>query len=59
MKTTAKTAQNEQKPVSVANFSKRIGSVTYEVSVRFSEGGNETMEDKLLRLVKREVGEVA
>jgi len=49
-----KTAKKE-----VASFKKRIGSVTYEVSVRFNETSKETMEDKLLRLVRREVNEVA
>ena len=34
---------------------KRIGSTTYKVSVRFSETDKETMEDKLLRLIEREV----
>ena len=34
---------------------KRIGSITYKVSVRFSETSKETMEDKLLRLIEREV----
>ena len=34
---------------------KRIGSTTYKVSVRFSETSKETMEDKLLRLMEREV----
>ena len=34
---------------------KRIGSTTYKVSVRFSETEKETMEDKLLRVIEREV----
>ena len=34
---------------------KRIGSTTYKVSVRFSETSKETMEDKLLRMIEREV----
>jgi hypothetical protein len=34
---------------------KRIGSTTIEVSIRFSETSTETLEDKLLRLMEREV----
>jgi len=34
---------------------KRIGSTTYEVTVHFSERSNETFEDKILRLIEREV----
>ena len=36
-------------------FSKRIGSTVYNVSVYFSQSSNETIEDKLLRLIKNEV----
>ena len=38
---------------------KRIGSTTYKVSVRFSETSKETMEDKLLRMIEREVDKSA
>jgi hypothetical protein len=34
---------------------KRIGSTTIEVSVYFSENAKETYEDKILRLMEREV----
>ena len=34
---------------------KRIGSTTLEVSIRFSETSTETMRDKTLRLMEREV----
>ena len=33
---------------------KRIGSTNYIVSVQFSDSTKETMEDKILRLIKRE-----
>jgi hypothetical protein len=36
---------------------KRIGPTLYEVSVRFSQTSRETMQDKLLRLIEREVFE--
>jgi hypothetical protein len=34
---------------------KRIGSTTYEVTAHFSKASNETMEDKILRMIEREV----
>ena len=34
---------------------KRIGSTVYEVSVYFSGTSNETMEDKIIRIIGREV----
>ena len=37
----------------------RIGSTTFEVTIHFSETSNETMEDKLLRLIEREVQQSA
>jgi len=36
-------------------YRKRVGSTVYVVSVHFSETSQETAEDKLLRLIKREV----
>lgn len=33
----------------------RIGSTTFEVTVHFSKTSNETIEDKILRLIEREV----
>ena len=35
-------------------YRKRIGSTVYVVSVNFSNTSNEKVEDKLLRLIKRE-----
>ena len=40
------------------NFSymtRRIGGTTYKVRVAFSESGKETMEDKILRMIRNEV----
>jgi hypothetical protein len=34
---------------------KRIGSAVYTVSVRFSETSKEALNDKILRLIEREV----
>ena len=36
-------------------FTRRIGSTTYKVRIAFSGTGDETMEDKILRLVRNEV----
>jgi hypothetical protein len=41
----------ESEPV---NLQKRIGSTTFVVSVRFSQTSDETIEDKILRLIERE-----
>lgn len=40
-------------------FSRRIGSTTYLVSVRFSKKGKETFEDKILRLIEKEARKTA
>ena len=33
----------------------RIGGTTYKVKVVFNESGTETMEDKILRIIRNEV----
>ncbi len=38
---------------------KRIGSTTYTVTIRFSETATETPEQKMLRLIEREVNQIA
>lgn len=35
-------------------MAKRIGSTTYKVKVVFCDTGQETMEDKILRIVRNE-----
>ena len=45
------TASQPDKPVIML---KRIGSTTYTVAVHFSETSKETMDDKIVRLIKRE-----
>jgi hypothetical protein len=40
-------------------FQKRIGSTTYRITVHFSQTSRETAEDKLIRLMEREVREIA
>ena len=36
-------------------FTQRIGSTVYEASIHFSETSKETVEDKILRMLKSEV----
>ena len=40
-------------------YRKRVGSTVYVVKVHFSKTSQETAEDKLLRLIKREVEDIA
>jgi hypothetical protein len=53
-KDAAQTAEREfeREPV---KLQKRIGSTTYIVNVRVSDSATETMEQKLLRIIEREV----
>lgn len=48
------TVQKEQNPCEPRSFTKRIGSTNYRVSVHFSKTSRETINDKILRLVKNE-----
>ena len=36
-------------------FTKRLGSIAYEVAVHFNQGAKETMNDKIKRLIQREM----
>jgi len=47
--------QGEKPKATSANFTKRIGSTTYTVSVYQSQTSKETIEDKLMRLIESEV----
>ena len=35
-------------------LTRRIGSTTYKVNAFFKEDGDETMEDKIMRIIQRE-----
>ena len=52
----ATTAHKRREPV---NLQKKVGSTVYTVSIHFSKTSQETLEDKILRLIKREVSENA
>jgi hypothetical protein len=49
---TLKSQNGQVKPVIMR---KRIGSTTYRVNVHFSETSRETMNDKVSRMIHREV----
>ena len=51
--------QGESAHAEPVNLTKRIGSTTYVVAVHFSRTSKETVEDKLFRLIEREVENVA
>ena len=48
------TSPEEPIPCEQGSFTKRIGSTNYRVSVHFSKTSRETIDDKILRLVKNE-----
>ena len=37
-------------------FNKQLGNIIYEVSVNFKQGAAETLDKKILRLIKNEMG---
>ena len=53
--------QKEIAPQEPYRFTKRLGSTTYRVSVNFSKTSKETMDEKIIRLIKNEAvsGKVA
>ena len=53
------TMPTENKSAEQINLRKRIGSTTFEVAVHFSGTSQETLEDKLLRIIEREVSKTA
>jgi len=57
MKTTASSAvrtHGENAHAEPVKFEKRIGSTVYKVAVHFNHAENETIEDKVLRLIESE-----
>ena len=51
--------QKEITPQEPYRFTKRIGSTTYRVGVHFSETSKETLNDKIMRLVRNDKGNPA
>ena len=52
----AMTPKREGEPIKLL---RRIGSTTIEVTVHFSNTSKETLEDKLFRMIEREVSDSA
>ena len=44
----------KEQPRESGVFTKRIGSTNYRVSVHFSDTSRETMNDKIIRLIKND-----
>jgi hypothetical protein len=51
---TKDTTQGKDANAPAFNIRKRIGYTTYEVEARFNPASRETLDDKILRLVRRE-----
>ena len=47
--------KNKEKTESTAVFYRRIGSTTYKVCIHFSDTTEETINDKILHLIQREI----
>lgn len=47
-------AENESRKDYVT-LTRRVGNTNYKVRVHFNETGEETMEDKILRMIQRDV----
>jgi len=48
------TMMKKEQPLDSGAFTKRIGSTNYRVNVHFSKTSRETINDKILRLIKNE-----
>ena len=59
MQTTTDSATTIRKGAQAADFTKRIGSTVYAVSVHYSRESTETIEDKILRLIESEARKIA
>ena len=53
------TPVNIQRVAETSRFKKRIGSVIYEVSIHFKKDATETLDKKVLRLIKNDMGAVS
>lgn len=52
--------KTERQPREAGVFTKRLGSTNYRVRVHFSKTSRETMNDKILRLIKNDaIGKAA
>ena len=44
-----------QQPQDTTQFSKELGNIIYEVSVNFKQGATETLDQKIIRIIKNEL----
>ena len=44
-----------ERPADTSRFTKRIGSVVYEVRIHFNQNAKEKMGEKILRLIKNDM----
>ena len=44
----------ENRPGNTFSMNRRLGSTTYKITVHFSNDATETLEDKILRLIRNE-----
>jgi hypothetical protein len=49
------TPVNIQRVAETSRFKKRIGSVIYEVGIHFKKDATETLDKKVLRLIKNDM----
>ncbi|MCL2079815.1 MAG: transposon-encoded TnpW family protein [Oscillospiraceae bacterium] len=49
-------ARNPEREGEPVKLRRRIGSTTYTLTIKFSETATETADEKILRLIEREVG---
>jgi len=54
---TVATAQDNHASAEPLNMRKRIGSTVYEVNVYFNQDAKETMNDKIMRLIRNEAAQ--
>jgi len=53
-KSTAPFYHERGQTATTGRFTRRIGSTTYRVSVHFSQTSKETMDEKIMRVIKNE-----
>ena len=47
--------EKENTPLEPHRLTKRIGSTVYEVNVHFSQDARETMDDKIMRIIRNDI----
>ncbi|MDR0293188.1 MAG: transposon-encoded TnpW family protein [Oscillospiraceae bacterium] len=50
---------NIQRVADTSRFNKRIGSIIYEIEINFKKDAKETMDKKIMRLIKNDMEAVS